>query len=75
VARRPLRIFSCGWKFNLKIKFQKNYGYVDRIYLTPNRNSWLALVEMLMKLRFAQNTGIFRLSEELLVSEEVYCFM
>jgi hypothetical protein len=59
-GRRPLGRPRRRWVDNIKIDFRElEWGGIDWIDLTQNRDLWRALVNTVMNLRVPQNAGKF----------------
>jgi hypothetical protein len=59
-GRRPLGRPRCKWEYNIKMNLREiGFGDVDWIRLARNRDTWWAIVNMVMNLRVTQNVGNF----------------
>jgi hypothetical protein len=59
-GRRPLGRPRRRWEDNIKMYLREiGFGDMDWIHLSQDRDTWGALVNMVMNLQVPQNAGIF----------------
>jgi len=73
-GKRPLRRHRRRWVDNIRMDLQQvEYGYVDWIRLSQDRESWRTLVSAVMNFEFREMMGISCLPANQFASQEGLC--